>query len=282
MKLAIGTAQFGFNYGLNKKKIKISEIKNIEKVLKKNSLKYFDTAINYGVSEKILGSLKIEKKIITKIKLPNNKPKNLKHWFEKKIKQSLKKLEVKTLYGLLIHDVTDILGKKNEFLGIILEAKKKKLISKVGISVYDTKEVDKILKTWKPDIIQFPSNIFDQRFLNIKLLKQLKKFNVEIYVRSCFLQGILLGKTLKRGGPKSQKLFLNFLSWCSFNKINQVTACLHFIKKYEYIDYLIVGFDNTSHLKEIINSFNKELIFVPNIFNNNEQKLIDPRKWSAN
>ena len=118
--------------------------------------------------------------------------------------------------------------------------------------------------------------------MNIKLLKQLKKFNVEIYVRSCFLQGILLGKTLKRGGPKSQKLFLNFLSWCSFNKINQVTACLHFIKKYEYIDYLIVGFDNTSHLKEIINSFNKELIFVPNIFNNNEQKLIDPRKWSAN
>ena len=89
-------------------------------------MKYFDTAINYGVSEKILGSLKIEKKIITKIKLPKNKPKNLKRWFENKIKQSLKKLEVKTLYGLLIHDVTDILGKKNEFLGIILEAKKKK------------------------------------------------------------------------------------------------------------------------------------------------------------
>ena len=38
MKLFIGTAQFGFKYGLNKTQIKKSEIKNIEKILKKNNI----------------------------------------------------------------------------------------------------------------------------------------------------------------------------------------------------------------------------------------------------
>ena len=64
MKLLIGTAQFGFKYGLNKKKIKKVEIKNIKKILKINSIKFFDTAMNYGESEKILGNLKIKKKLL--------------------------------------------------------------------------------------------------------------------------------------------------------------------------------------------------------------------------
>ena len=37
--------------------------------------------MNYGESEKILGNLKIKKKVITKIKLPLKKPKDLKKWF---------------------------------------------------------------------------------------------------------------------------------------------------------------------------------------------------------
>ena len=96
MKLIIGTAQFGFKYGLNKTKIKKLEIKNIEKILKKNSLKKFDTAMNYGESEKIIGNLKIKKNVITKIKLPKKKPKDLKKWFEEKLNKSLKKLKVKS------------------------------------------------------------------------------------------------------------------------------------------------------------------------------------------
>ena len=116
MELFIGTAQFGFKYGFNKIKIKKLEIKNIEKILKRNSLKNFDTAMNYGESEKIIGNLKIKRKVITKVKLPKKKPKDLKKWFEKKLNKSLKKLKVKSLHGLLIHDTADISGKNKEFL----------------------------------------------------------------------------------------------------------------------------------------------------------------------
>lgn len=280
MKLFIGTAQFGFKYGLNKKKIKKLEIKNIEKTLKRNSLKNFDTAMNYGESEKIIGNLKINKKVITKIKLPKKKPKDLKKWFEEKLKKSLKKLKVKSLYGLLIHDTSDILGKNKEFLNILLDCQKKRLISKLGVSVYEVVEIKDILKFWKPEIIQMPVNIFDHRFLNKNFLYKLKKLNIELHARSCFLQGVLLEKKIRIGNFKSKEIFSAFSNWCQKKKLSKLEACIHFVKKISQIDYLIVGFDNSSHLKEIISSFNKKLIFVPDDFKSNEKNLIDPRKWN--
>jgi aryl-alcohol dehydrogenase-like predicted oxidoreductase len=282
MELFIGTAQFGFKYGFNKIKIKKLEIKNIEKILKRNSLKNFDTAMNYGESEKIIGNLKIKKKVITKIKLPKKKPKDLKKWFEKKLNKSLKKLKVKSLHGLLIHDTTDILGKNKEFLNILLDCQKKKLISKLGISVYEVDEIKRILKFWKPEIIQMPINIFDHRFLNNNFLYKLKKLNIELHARSCFLQGVLLKKKIKTGNLKSKKVFSSFLNWCQKKQLSKLEACIHFVKKIREIDYLIVGFDNSSHLKEIINSFNKKLILVPDDFLSNEKSLIDPRRWKIN
>ncbi len=279
MKLIIGSAQFGFKYGYKRKKINKNQYPIISNIIKKNSLFRFDTAMNYRESEEVIGRLRFKKNIITKLKLPKSKPKNLKIWVEKKINQSLKKLKIKKLYGLLIHDVNDLLNNSNKLLLILNEFKKKKIISKLGISVYEVREINKVLKLWKPDIIQMPVNIFDQRFIKKKILNKLKKKNIEIHSRSCFLQGQLLEKELKVGNNNNKKLFKKFTSWCKKNKFSQLTACLHFIKKIKQIDYLIVGFENSIQLEEIISSFNKKLIHIPNIFLINEKKIIDPRKW---
>ena len=168
MKLIIGSAQFGFKYGYKRKKINKNQYPIISNIIKKNSLFRFDTAMNYRESEEVIGRFRFKKNIITKLKLPKSKPKNLKTWVEKKINQSLKKLKIKQLYGLLIHDVNDLLNYPNKLLLILNEFKKKKIISKLGISVYEVREVNKVLKLWKPDIIQIPVNIFDQRFIKKK------------------------------------------------------------------------------------------------------------------
>jgi aryl-alcohol dehydrogenase-like predicted oxidoreductase len=282
MKIIFGSAQLGFKYGLKKKKINNKELSKIYKILKPNALSFFDTAINYGNSQKRIGDLRLNKKVITKIKLPNRKEKNIKLWFNKMLIKSLKDLKIKKLHGLLIHDTSDILKKKNQLLDDILELKKKKLVSKVGISVYEISEINQVLKFWKPDIIQIPLNIFDQRFLQKDLLKKLKKQNIEIHVRSCFLKGLLLQSQLKIGNLKSKNLFKKFVLWCNSKNITQLTACLHFIKKIKYIDGVIVGFDTAKQLREIIHSFRKKLVLVPDDFANNEKKIIDPRKWKIN
>jgi len=281
MRLILGSAQFGFRYGLKKTKINRKEFKKINKILKYNSLTYFDTAINYGSSQKRIGTLNIKKKIITKIKIPSKKPKNLKRWYYQILLRTLKELKVKKLYGLLFHDTSDVF-KNKELLNIILESKKKKLVSKVGISVYDKFEIEKVLKIWKPDIIQIPLNIFDQRFLKNNFLKKINQHKIQIHVRSCFLNGLLLEKHMKIGKIASKNKFKEFVSWCKLKNINQLTACIHFVKRIKYVHALIVGFNNSKQLDEILYSFKKKIILVPDEFDIKEKKVIDPRKWKIN
>ena len=280
MFLTIGSVQFGLKYGFSKKKISSLQIKEIFKIISKNKIKHFDTSFNYGNSEKVIGNFKFEKKIITKISLPKKKVNNIEEWYNYSLNRSLKNLKVKKLYGLLIHNTSDIYNYKKKLLSLIKESKKKKIVEKIGISVYEKKEVDRILKFWTPDIIQFPLNVFNQKFLSNNYLKMLKKLKVETYARSCFLQGILLHKKLIRGNKKSKKIFKNFLHWTQKNKVTQLRACLHFVKQIEYIDSIVVGFDNSSHLHKIIKSFNKKTSKIPFRFMIKEKKLIDPRYWN--
>ena len=280
MFLTIGSAQFGLKYGFRKKKISSLKIKEIFKIILKNKINHFDTSFYYGTSEKAIGRFKFKKKIITKISLPRKKISNIEEWYYYSLNRSLKNLKVKKLYGLLIHNTSDIYKYKKKLLSLIRESKEKKIIEKIGISVYEKKEVDKILKFWTPDIIQFPLNVFNQKFLSNNYLKKLKRLKVETYARSCFLQGTLLQKKLLRGNKKSKKIFYNFLNWTQKNQITQLTACLHFVKQIKYIDSIIVGFDNALHLKQIIKSFNRKTFKIPFRFIIKEKKLIDPRHWN--
>ena len=125
MNLTIGCAQFGFKYGFKKNKITKTDLKKIRETLKKNNLRFFDTAITYGNSEKVIGNFDTKnKKIITKIILPKKKV-NLEHWYKNIISNSLNNLKVKKLYGLLFHKTSDIIDNKDIFLNLIYESKKK-------------------------------------------------------------------------------------------------------------------------------------------------------------
>jgi aryl-alcohol dehydrogenase-like predicted oxidoreductase len=87
MKLVIGSAQLGMNYGLfNNKKISAKEFKKIEKLVLKSKINFIDTAASYGDSENIIGNSKLRNlHIITKIRLPKKKNIYIKNCVLKKI-----------------------------------------------------------------------------------------------------------------------------------------------------------------------------------------------------
>jgi aryl-alcohol dehydrogenase-like predicted oxidoreductase len=282
MKLVLGSAQFGNDYGLvNKKKIKISDISKIENLVLKFKISFIDTSANYGNSEKIIGNSKLKKlNIITKFKLPNQKI-DIKNWVEENIRSSLKKLNVNKIYGLLVHDINDVLTKNGrDYLKCLFNLKKVGIIKNIGISVYSPEDLSLVWRFWKPDIVQMPFNIFDNRFLDSNWFAKLKKNKTKIFVRSCFLQGLLISnyKSLKKF-KKHKKLLDKFVIWCLNNKISRIKASLHFVKNYDLIDYLIIGFNNYDQLKEIVKIFNQKTVKIPKLFNCNKLSLIDPRKW---
>ena len=63
MKLALGTAQFGMDYGLSNKEGQThkNEVFEILKYASKNKISLLDTAPSYGNSESILGDINLNR-----------------------------------------------------------------------------------------------------------------------------------------------------------------------------------------------------------------------------
>ena len=199
MKFGIGTAQFIKNYGILKTNINKSEFKKIiNKFNKKIDL--IDTASSYGESEKFIGNNCNKKyKIITKLdKIKSKSPDIIISEINYKLKNSLKNLKTRNIYCLLIHSEADIkLFNNKKIKNYIDILKKKKIIKKIGISIYDISKLKNYLNVYNFDIVQIPLNIFNINKTIIEKLRKLKKkYKFKIHVRSIFFQGIIF-KNLK-------------------------------------------------------------------------------------
>ena len=194
MRLCLGSAQFGLNYGITNKtgKVNSSELRNILDVARKNGIKAIDTANSYGDSEEALGKCGIEDfKLISK--LPNLSDNiysfsNLEYF----ISNSLDKLQVSKLYGILFHNSAYLLNQDPQYMNECFEKLKEEgVVSNFGVSIYNTEELDKLFeKNFDISIIQGPINIFDRRIVTSGWLNELAKKNIEFHARSIFLQGL--------------------------------------------------------------------------------------------
>jgi aryl-alcohol dehydrogenase-like predicted oxidoreductase len=282
-KISLGTAQFGINYGINKKKINFKEIKKIIDYSNKTKIKKIDTAIAYGKSEKILGSFSLKNwSITTKIPAYRSSYGDPEKWTKDQINSSLNSLRVKRLHGVLFHNTNDLFNSNGKKIyKALLNIKKRGLIKKIGISIYDFKNLNKILKIFKIDIVQVPFNIIDRRLLKSSLLDLQKRNKIELQVRSIFLQGLLL-KNLKYKNLKFNrftKIWTALHNWLYSNKYNLLDVCINDCLRYNF-DSIIIGFENLNHLKRIINYKKINNLRLPVSFSSNKNSLINPTKWN--
>ena len=195
-KIIIGTANFGYKYGLlnSRKQINIREIKKILNFCKKNKIDFFDTATSYGNSEKVIGNLSnLGSKIITKIpKINYQNEKKIDFFLSRLISNSLKLLKKKQIYAILFHDETQLLSKNGKKIFKSLNNfKQKKIIQKIGVSFYSTKKLLKTFNNYDLDLVQIPINYLDQKFLNIKIINLLKKKKSRSSCKINFLKRII-------------------------------------------------------------------------------------------
>ncbi len=282
--IIIGTANFGLKYGLKKKKFsnlqKLTRIINQAKKLKKKIC--FDTAEVYGLSKKTLGKYFNQDNVEVIFKVTLKKKENLNYKnFKKRIIKSITAAGIKKLYCLMIHNI-EILKSKNQLKLVndnLEKLKKEKFIKKKGISIYETKSLKKIYNTFDPDIIQLPSNIFDQRFIKSIWFKKLKNDKKEIHLRSIFLQGLLLEKKIPKKFLNFKSEFNKWFDWLDKNNCTNFEGCLNFILNQKIKSKIVIGIDNYDHYKQILNfRINKNLKYK--YLSSNKLNLIDPRRWS--
>ena len=185
---------------------------------------------------------------------------------------------------MLIHKSNDLKGKNGQiFLNKILNLKRNKYIKKVGVSIYEPKELLMIYKNFIPDLIQAPLNIFDQRIINSNFYDLIKKNDTKLQIRSIFLQGILLKNINELKKMKVNKKLITKISTfeqlCKKNNISRLEACVSFVKNIKDIKFITIGFNSDIELKQILKSFKSKKKVYLKKSSIVEKKLIDPRKW---
>jgi aryl-alcohol dehydrogenase-like predicted oxidoreductase len=285
-KLAIGTAQFGLNYGINNVHGKITSVDMATTLIeaRNHGIDTLDTAIAYGDSEQRLGEIGINGwKVITKLPPIPGDCQNIRKWIRQSIEHSLHRLGIPRIEGLLLHRPGQLLEQHGNVIhSTLIELQQEGLIQKIGISIYDPAELDPILSIFAMDLIQAPFNILDQRLIHSGLMDSLIQLGIEIHTRSIFLQGLLLmnSEERMRRFPRWKSLWLKYDSWLRYTRKSPLEACVTHALSCAAVSRVVVGIDNADHFRGILHAAKSVPSSIPREIAITDPDLLNPACWS--
>jgi len=256
MKLAIGTVQFGLDYGVSNTQGQVcsDEVNRILTYAKLQNINTLDTAPAYGNSEEVLGKTGLASQfdIVSKIPALSDSDVDIKQY----VQASLQQLNIEKLAAVLFHHVDDIISSshaKKRFNGLI-KLKEQGKINKIGVSVYTPEQLEFCIKNYPIDIVQMPLNCFDQRFIHTGWLNKLSDQKIEVHCRSVFLQGLLLmqPENLPSYFSPFIKYFHHFSDTAKQLNVTPLSLALAIGHQSSNIDKMVIGCCNTKQLSEII------------------------------
>lgn len=286
MKIALGTVQFGINYGVANTSGQVSHesAKAILQRAHQAGIDTLDTAIAYGDSESVLGRLGVKAwKTVTKLPAVPDGCSDVTQWVKAQAQGSLARMGLNSLHGLLLHRPDQLLAGKGAALYAALQSLKYEgLVSKIGVSVYGPQELDALHGQYRFDLVQAPLSILDRTLLDSGWAQRLKDDGVEIHTRSAFLQGLLLMSKENRPAKFGRwaDIWTEWDRWLTETGLTPLQACLRFINTLDCIDRVVVGVDNVAQLNQIIEATEGELPSLPQFKSLQDDRLINPATWN--
>lgn len=245
-KLGLGTVQFGQPYGMSNThgQVTRAEAAAILARAAAAGIGILDTAANYGESESVLAALDTTPfRIVTKtIGIKNGVDAVV-----ARAKQSAMALKADTL---LVHAASDL---ADTALWPALQALKAQgVFHRIGISAYVADDPVALAARFRPDVMQLPFSLLDQRLLADGALARLREMGVELHARSLFLQGLLLMQAppekLKSAAPHLARLRATL----SAAGTTPLAAALGFVLARPEIALGLVGVTSVGELEQII------------------------------
>ena len=251
MKLGLGTVQFGQAYGVSNTRGRVApqEAAAILEIARSAGVTALDTAANYGEAENVLAGLDTKGfRIVTKTI-------GLKNGLDAVIARARHSAETLHADTLLVHAASDLAGADGEKLwNALRDLRERGLFRKIGISAYVADNPAALAKRFRPDLMQIPFSLLDQRLLADGSLARLNDLGVELHARSLFLQGLLflsseqLPEKLKGAAPRLAAVQAKIRE----AGITPLAAALGFVRTRAEIGTALVGVTSRGELEEIL------------------------------
>ena len=285
-KIAIGTANFGMQYGVANSQGKLSKnsVAEILGLAKSLGVTCLDTANAYGESKKVLGEFGVRDwRVVSKISSIPRDCEDVRSFVRAEIDLILTSLNLSEFDTVLVHNPKDLMGNVSEIVYEELQkAKSQGQVEKIGVSIYDPSDLESITSQFQLDVVQAPINVFDNRLQDSGWLDRLASMGVEVHARSVFLQGVLLS-AIAQNNDFFKPWNTTFEKWNRFAESSGTSAmmnCIKHVNSYDKVTFAVVGVDSAQNLSEVFDAFSAR----PQRINEDnfgvDSQLINPARWS--
>jgi aryl-alcohol dehydrogenase-like predicted oxidoreductase len=245
-RLGLGTVQFGQAYGISNShgQVPHETARAILARAAQAGVQVLDTAANYGEAETVLESLDTSPfRIVTKTI-------SVKHGIEAVLDRARQSAEMLNADTLLVHAAADLA--QPGLWPALQTLKTEGVFRRIGISIYVADNPAALAARFRPDVMQLPFSLLDQRLLADGTLGRLQELGVEVHARSIFLQGLLflhrLPEKLAHAAPRLAEIRARIRDAGS----TPLAAALGFVLSRPEIAVALVGVTTVAELDEIL------------------------------
>jgi aryl-alcohol dehydrogenase-like predicted oxidoreductase len=212
-----------------------------------SGIRLLDTAANYGEAETVLGRHDTRPfRIVTKTT-------GVRHGVDTVVTRARQSAAALKADTLLVHAAADLAGPDGDALWrALLGLRDEGLFRKIGLSVYVADDPLRLARHFRPDVMQLPFSLLDQRLLANGTLPALADLGVEIHARSLFLQGLLFLDHLPEPLKSAEPHLARTKAALREAKVSPLTAALRFVLARPEITFGLVGVTTADELRDII------------------------------
>jgi aryl-alcohol dehydrogenase-like predicted oxidoreductase len=201
------------------------------------------------------------------------------------VRASLARLGLAKAHAIVVQSASDLFAPSGEALWAKLrQLRDAGLFEKVGVCAYASDDPAGLARRFRPDIIQAPASLLDQRLLIDGSLAAVREMGVEVHLRSIFLNGLLFLPPDRV--PAQLKGAAGRLSrarrMIAEGRSDPLQAALGFALSRPEADAVIVGASSAAELSAIIAAASSP----PPDLDWDEMAIddpvaLDPRRWAA-
>ena len=291
-RMVIGTAQLGFPYGIANKTgpPPDTEIRDMIRQAWEKGVRMFDTAQGYGESEARLGTALMQlgyagdALVVTKfggVMVQSGEAD-----FKAHVENSLTKLNVSSLHGLMLHE-EDLLDIFSDRLRPIMEALRDSgKIKHIGVSCYSPARAMQAMATPGIDFVQIPANLFDRRFHQCGVMREADIHRKTVYTRSVFLQGLLLmdPHSLPARMAFAQHPLIRLREFCTEHGVAPLGLAMAYVREKYPHARVIFGAESRVQVTENLMAWEMSmpqdlLQAAERTFKDLDDRIVNPARW---
>jgi aryl-alcohol dehydrogenase-like predicted oxidoreductase len=191
-KLGLGTGQFGLDQPTGPRgRPREAEAREILSIAGRSGLSVLEVARGSAVADSHLRTA-IPQPNPFRLTLTAGRPDRGADAVEAELRAQMLRLGVERVDTIVVSSATDLFSPTGPVLWDRLRALKDEgVCRRIGVPVYASDDPVGVARRFKPDVVQAPASLLDQRLLLDGSLATIADLGVEVHLRSIFLNGVL-------------------------------------------------------------------------------------------